>query len=91
MEPPDYPIDPAPGQLEMFVPPGIEELYEPTEICFSAPSVLDGPLQILGTTTLVPGGLALVVKDRIGTYAILQGHPELPGMLCIIRIIHTTS
>ena len=92
IEPLDYPINPAPGQTETFVPWGIEELYQPTEICFPAPSIFEGSLQILGTTTLQPGNVpALVVRDRLGTYAILQGHPELPGMLCVVRVIHTNA
>ena len=92
IEPPDYTIHPAPGQIETYIPRGIEELFGPTEFCFPAPSILEGALQILGTTTLQPNNIpALVVRYRLGTYAILQGHPEHPGLLCMTRIIHTDT
>lgn len=69
---------------------GIEEVYAPTEICFPAQAVLNSGLEILGMTTISPDNIrALLVRDRLHTYAVLQAHPHLQGMLCILRIIHT--
>jgi hypothetical protein len=86
-EPPDYPLNPAPGITEQAIPPGLEEVFGPAEICFPAASILIDAFTIMGTT-LVDGILGVVIRDRIDTWAILTPHPENAGLLCMIRIIH---
>jgi hypothetical protein len=86
-EPPDYPINPAPGITQRAIPPGYEEVFGRTEFCFPAPMVLSEAFTIVGTTVL-DGEPALVIRDRRYAYAILLPHPQAAGLLCIQRIVH---